>query len=97
MEMIGETPVAGDDQTVPTARMPFVTRQVAAPRNWFSSAIVKWLRPIALRGSSSPPLPRILGNLRKAFHTQVVDRIAAEIPKELTAHPLAEIEKLIAA
>jgi protein required for attachment to host cells len=41
--------------------------------------------------------PRILGNLRKAFHPEVADRIAAEIPKELTAHPLAEIEKLIAA
>jgi protein required for attachment to host cells len=41
--------------------------------------------------------PRILGNLRKAFHAEVVDRIAAEIPSDLTAHPLAEIEKLIAA
>jgi protein required for attachment to host cells len=41
--------------------------------------------------------PRILGSLRKAFHAEVVDRIVAEIPKELTAHPLAEIEKLIAA
>ena len=41
--------------------------------------------------------PRILGNLRKAFHAEVIDRIAAEIPSDLTAHPLAEIEKLIAA
>jgi protein required for attachment to host cells len=41
--------------------------------------------------------PKILGNLRKAFHAEVVDRIAAEIPKELTSHPVAEIAKLIAA
>jgi protein required for attachment to host cells len=41
--------------------------------------------------------PRILSNLRKAFHPKVIDRIAAEIPKELTSHPVSEIEKLIAA
>jgi protein required for attachment to host cells len=41
--------------------------------------------------------PKILGKLRKAFHAEVVDRIAAEIPKELTSHPVAEIERLIAA
>jgi protein required for attachment to host cells len=41
--------------------------------------------------------PKILGNLRKAFHAEVIDRIAAEIPKELTSHPVAEIGKLIAA
>lgn len=41
--------------------------------------------------------PKILGDLRKAFHTEVVDRIAAEIPKELTSHPITEIERLIAA
>jgi protein required for attachment to host cells len=41
--------------------------------------------------------PKILGSLRKAFHPEVVNRIAAEIPKELTSHPVSEIEKLIAA
>src|SRR6266700_5970125 len=41
--------------------------------------------------------PKILGNLRKAFHAEVAERIAAEIPKELTSHPIAEIERLIAA
>jgi protein required for attachment to host cells len=41
--------------------------------------------------------PRILGDLRKAFHAEVIDRIAAEIPKELTSHPITEIERLIAA
>jgi protein required for attachment to host cells len=41
--------------------------------------------------------PKILGNLRKAFHAEVAERVTAEIPKELTSHPVAEIERLIAA
>jgi protein required for attachment to host cells len=41
--------------------------------------------------------PKILGNLRKAFHPEVAERIAAEIPKQLTSHPVAEIERLLAA
>jgi protein required for attachment to host cells len=41
--------------------------------------------------------PKILGNLRKAFHPEVAERVAAEIPKELTSHPVAEIERLMAA
>jgi protein required for attachment to host cells len=46
-------------------------------------------------GSFAPP--KILGNLREAFHAEVADRIAAEIPKELTSHPVSKIERLIAA
>ena len=41
--------------------------------------------------------PKILGNLRKAFHPEVADRVTAEIPKVLTSHPISEIEKLLAA
>jgi protein required for attachment to host cells len=40
---------------------------------------------------------KVLGVLRKAFHAEVADRIVGEIPKELTSHPLPQIEKLIAA
>jgi protein required for attachment to host cells len=40
---------------------------------------------------------KILGTLRRALHAEVVGRIAAEIPKELWSHPVAEIERLIAA
>ena len=40
---------------------------------------------------------KILGNLRKAFHAEVADRIVGEIPKQLTSHPIPQIEKLIAA
>lgn len=41
--------------------------------------------------------PKILGDLRKSLHPEVVARLAAEIPKELTSHPVAEIERLVAA
>jgi protein required for attachment to host cells len=40
---------------------------------------------------------KVLGTLRKAFHAEVVDRIVGEIPKELTSHPIPQIERLIAA
>ncbi len=41
--------------------------------------------------------PKVLGTLRKAFHKEVVDRITGELPKNLTSHPIPEIEKLLAA
>ena len=40
---------------------------------------------------------KILGNLRKAFHAEVTNKIVGEISKELTSHPIPQIEKLIAA
>ena len=41
--------------------------------------------------------PKILGSLRKAFHADVVERVVGEIPKEMTSHPVAEIERLVTA
>jgi protein required for attachment to host cells len=40
---------------------------------------------------------KVLGNLRQAFHAEVTERIIGEIPKELTSHPIPDIEKLMAA
>ena len=40
---------------------------------------------------------KILGTLRKAFRAEVTDKIVGEISKELTSHPIPQIEKLIAA
>ena len=40
---------------------------------------------------------KVLGNLRQAFHAEVTERIVGEIPKELTSHPISDIEKLMAA
>ena len=39
--------------------------------------------------------PRALADLRKAFHTDVKSRIVAEIDKDLTKHPVWEIERLV--
>lgn len=41
--------------------------------------------------------PKVLGTLRKAFHAEVAGRIVAEIPKEMTSHPIPEIERHITA
>jgi protein required for attachment to host cells len=41
--------------------------------------------------------PRTLADLRKAFHADVKKRIVAEIDKDLTKHPVDQIEKHLAA
>ena len=41
--------------------------------------------------------PTVLGNLRKELHKEVADRIIAEVDKDLTNHPVHEIEKLVLA
>jgi protein required for attachment to host cells len=41
--------------------------------------------------------PRALAELRKAFHPEVKKRIIAEIDKDLTKHPIDQIEKHLAA
>lgn len=40
---------------------------------------------------------RTLAELRQAFHTDVKKRIVAEVEKDLTKHPVVEIEKLLVA
>lgn len=39
--------------------------------------------------------PRTLADLRRALHADVKDRIVAEIAKDLTKHPVVEIERHI--
>ena len=39
--------------------------------------------------------PKTLGELRKHFHKQTEGRIAAEIAKDLTGHPVDRIEKVL--
>ena len=41
--------------------------------------------------------PRTLGELRKHYHKEVQKRLAGEIAKDLTGHPVTEIEKIILA
>jgi protein required for attachment to host cells len=41
--------------------------------------------------------PKTLGELRKHYHKEVEKRLAGEIAKDLTGHPVNEIEKIIKA
>jgi protein required for attachment to host cells len=41
--------------------------------------------------------PRTLGELRKHYHKEVSDRLKGEIDKDLTGHPIADIEKALIA
>ena len=41
--------------------------------------------------------PRTLGELRKHYHKEVEKRLAGEIAKDLTGHPVTEIEKILMA
>ena len=40
--------------------------------------------------------PHTLGELRKHYHIEVQNRLTGEIPKDLTGHPVPEIEKALA-
>ncbi|MGR3630592.1 MAG: host attachment family protein [Limimaricola soesokkakensis] len=40
--------------------------------------------------------PQVLGALRSEMHKEVADTVVAEVPKTLTNHPVAEIEKAVA-
>ena len=39
--------------------------------------------------------PKVLGNLRAAFHPEVTQCIVAEVPKDLTSHPIPELAKVL--
>lgn len=39
--------------------------------------------------------PKTLGNLRIALHEDVAKRVIGELPKDLTSHPIAEMERLL--
>lgn len=40
--------------------------------------------------------PTALGEIRKHYHKEVRDRLVGEVAKDLTGHPVPEIEKIIA-
>jgi protein required for attachment to host cells len=40
--------------------------------------------------------PKTLGELRKHYHKEVADRLIGEIDKDLTGHPVDQIEKALA-
>lgn len=41
--------------------------------------------------------PRILGELRKELHPEVTAKVIGEVPKNLTNHPVDQIERILSA
>jgi len=39
--------------------------------------------------------PKMLGDLRAAFHPEVAQCVVAEVPKDLTGHPVPELAKVL--
>jgi len=66
----------------------------------FAKEIADVLYAAAHRGQYSKLViaapPMIMGDLRKAFHKEVSDKVVAEVSKDLTNMPAHEIEKILA-
>jgi protein required for attachment to host cells len=39
--------------------------------------------------------PKMLGDLRAALHPEVAQCVVAEVPKDLTSHPIPELTRLL--
>ena len=69
--------------------------------NRFAAETARMLRERALRNEYESLLviapPKTLGELRKHYHKEVEKRLVGEIAKDLTGHPVEEIEKIIVA
>jgi protein required for attachment to host cells len=67
----------------------------------FAHETAEMLRKRALRNEFESLIivapPRTLGELRKHYHKEVEKRLAGEIAKDLTGHPVTEIEKILLA
>jgi protein required for attachment to host cells len=67
----------------------------------FAAETAEMLRMRALRNEFEALIivapPRTLGELRKHYHKEVEKRLAGEVAKDLTGHPVTEIEKILQA
>jgi protein required for attachment to host cells len=67
----------------------------------FAADTAEMLRKRALRNEYESLIivapPKTLGELRKHYHKEVEKRLAGEVAKDLTRHPIAEIEKILQA
>jgi protein required for attachment to host cells len=67
----------------------------------FAAETAELLKKRALRNDYESLIivapPRTLGELRKHYHKEVQKRLTAEIAKDLTGHPVPEIEKILQA
>lgn len=66
----------------------------------FASEIADMLKRRALANDYEKLIvvapPTALGEIRKHYHKEVKDRLVGEVAKDLTGHPVPEIEKIIA-
>lgn len=69
--------------------------------NRFAAETAELLKKRALKNDFEQLIivapPRTLGELRKHYHKEVEKRLAGEIAKDLTGHPVSEIEKILLA
>lgn len=67
----------------------------------FAQTAAQMLKERALRNEFESLIivapARTLGELRKHYHKEVEKRVSAEIAKDLTGHPVADIEKILLA
>lgn len=65
----------------------------------FAVEAAEMLKECALRNEFESLIvvapPRTLGELRKHYHKEVEKRLAGEVAKDLTGHPVTEIEKIL--
>ncbi|TYC53425.1 host attachment protein [Rhodobacterales bacterium] len=85
---------------------PQVHRSAVAETDWhqlaeenFASDLADILYKRAHKGDFDKMIlvaaPSVLGQVRKQLHKEVADRVVAEIDKDLTNHPVDQIEKLV--
>jgi len=83
-----------------------VGRSAVEPTDWHEIEKARFANQVGaaledvVRKRSAPALvivapPRVLADLRRTFHPDVKARIVAEIDKDLTKHPVWEIERHI--
>jgi protein required for attachment to host cells len=108
-EMAGDNPPTRDQGTDRPGRLsdgPGAHRSAVADTDWhriakerFADEVAARLYRMAHRGDFGNIVlvapPPVLGELRKKLHKEVANRIAAEVPKELTGHTTGEIETLL--
>ena len=67
----------------------------------FAAETAEMLKKRALRNDYQSLIivapPKTLGELRRHYHKEVEKRLTAEIAKDLTGHPVPEIEKILIA
>lgn len=108
-EMAHENPPTheqGTDTPGRTSDGPSGHKSAFAETDWhrlekerFAKEIADRLYKAAHRGSFHDLIvvapPMVLGELRKEFHKEVEERIVFDLAKELTNHPVGEIEKAL--